>query len=67
MFGCIEFQGIISRHPLFIHIMYLREGNGDGGYLKEVEVKKFLSKQYVLNLNQKDETFKAQNEMLEHW
>jgi hypothetical protein len=26
-----------------------------------------LSKQYVLNLNQKDETFKAQNEMLEHW
>jgi hypothetical protein len=33
--------------------MYLREGNGDGGYMKEVEFRKFLSKQYVLNLNQK--------------
>ncbi len=47
--------------------MYLREGNGDGGYLKEVEITKFLSKQYVLNVNQKDENFKAQKEMLEHW
>jgi hypothetical protein len=26
-----------------------------------------LSKQYVLNVNQKDENFKAQKEMLEHW
>jgi hypothetical protein len=34
--------------------MYLREGNGDGGYLKEVEFRKFLRKQYVLNVNQKD-------------
>jgi hypothetical protein len=47
--------------------MYLREGNGDGGYMKEVGFRKFLSKQYVLNLNQKKmTTFKAQKEMLEH-
>jgi hypothetical protein len=44
--------------------MYLREGNGDGGYLKEVEFRKFLSKQYVLNVNQKMKTSKAQKEML---
>ncbi len=59
MFGCIEFQGISSHHPLFIHIMYVREGNGDGGCMKEVEFRKFLSKQYVLNLNQKDENFQG--------
>jgi len=64
LFGCIEFEGIISQHSLFIHIMYLREGNGDGGYLKEVEFRKFLSKQYVLNVNQKMKTSKAQKEML---
>jgi hypothetical protein len=39
--------------------MYLREGNGDGGYMKEVGFRKFLSKQYVLNLNQKDENFQS--------
>jgi hypothetical protein len=59
LFGCIEFQEIISHHSLFIHIIYLREGNGDGGYMKEVEFRKFLSKQYVLNLNQKDENFQG--------
>jgi len=55
----IEFQGIISHHPRFIHVVYLREGNGDGGYMKEVEFKKFLSKQNVFNLNQKDENFQG--------
>jgi hypothetical protein len=39
--------------------MYLREGNGDGGYMKEVEFRKFLSKQNVFNLNQKDENFQG--------
>jgi hypothetical protein len=37
----------------------LREGNGDGGYMKEVKSRKFLSKQYILNLNQKDENFQG--------
>jgi hypothetical protein len=46
--------------------MYLREGNGDGGYLKEVEFRKFLSKQYVLNVNQKMKTSRLKRNCIKH-